>query len=140
MEELAALVQSAHSGEDPQGSNLPLDVLSGETASDSGLLLAMEYLCRRCGIEAVMAWGAGPRPNWLIVSTPVGYRHLTVDSLYAPAKEPEAEDPDSDGPDDEPDAEEPKPFFALYTDREMIGLGYRWQAELYPVCEEPKPS
>ena len=123
--ELAAIVRNAHGGEDAQGTNLPRDVLSGETASDIGLLMAMEYLCHQCGIEAVTAWGDGPRQCWLIVSTPDGYRHLTVDSLYARPEDPGVEDP-----------EEPESPFALYTDREMTGLGYEWQASLYPVCEE----
>ena len=132
VEELAALVRSAHGGEDAQGSNLPRDVLSGETATDSGLLLAMEYLCRRCGIEAVMAWGEGPRQSWLIVSTPDGYRHLLVDCLYAPVEDPDGENPEVE----DPNSEEPEPLFALYTDREMTGLGYTWQTSLYPVCAE----
>ena len=128
VEELAAVVRGAHGGENAQGASLVLDVLSGEAATDSGLLMTMEYLCRQCGIEAVMAWGEGPRQNWLIVSTPDGYRHLTVDSLYAPRPE----DPDGE----EPDGEEPEVPFALYTDREMTELGYEWPTALYPACEE----
>ena len=119
MEELAALVRNAHGGEDAQGSCFVRDVLSGETAADSGLLMAMEYLCHQCGIEAVTAWGEGPRQSWLIVSTPDGYRHLPVDALYAP------------------DGEELESPVALYTDQEMIGLGYEWPASLYPRCAEP---
>lgn len=119
VEELAALVRNAHGGEDAQGSCFVRDVLSGETAADSGLLMAMEYLCHQCGIEAVTAWGEGPRQSWLIVSTPDGYRHLPVDALYAP------------------DGEEPESPVALYTDQEMIGLGYEWPASLYPICAEP---
>ena len=131
VEELAAIVRDTHGGEDAQGANLPRDVLSGEAASDFGLMLAMEYLCRQCGIEAVMAWGEGPQQSWLIVSTPDGYRHLLVDVLYAMEGDPEVEDPDG---------EKPETLFALYTDREMTELGYQWQAALYPACEEPEPS
>ena len=135
VEELAATVRSAHGGEDAQGSNLPRDVLSGEAASDLGLLLTMEYLCRQCGIEAVMVWGEGPRQIWLIVSIPDGYRHLLVDSLYA-----RSENPDGEGPEGEnPDREEQEPLFALYTDLEMAGLGYTWQMSLYPACAETEP-
>ena len=123
VEELAAIVRSAHGGEDTQGSNLVQDVLSGEAASDLGLLMALEYLCHQCGIEAVTAWGEGPYQSWLIVSTPNGYRHLLADSLYAP--------------DGEPDGEEPEAPVALYTDQELTGLGYEWPASLYPVCAEP---
>ena len=129
VEELAAIVRNAHGGEDAQGVILPRDVLSGEAAADSGLLMAMEYLCQQCGIEAVMAWGEGPRQSWLIVSTPDGYRHLSADSLYAPAENPEVD----------PDGEKPEDPFVLYTDREMTVLGYEWPASLYPACEEPEP-
>ena len=125
VEELAALVRCVLGGENAQGSNMPLDVLSGEDASDLGLLMAMEYLCHQCGIETITAWGEGPEPCWLIVSTPDGYRHLTVDGLYA-----RPEDPDGD---------EPELPAALYTDREMTDLGYEWPAPLYPVCAEPEP-
>ena len=145
VEELAAIVREAHGGEDAQGTDLPQEVLSGQAATDSGLLLAMEYLCHRCGIGAIMAWGEGPRQNWLIVSTPDGYRHLIVDSLYAPEREPEVEDPDGEDPNiedpevEDPDGEDPAIPFALYTDREMIEMGYTWQVSLYPVCAEPEP-
>ena len=131
VEELAAIVRGAHGGEDAQGANLVRDVLSGEAATDSGLLMAMEYLCRQCGIEAIIAWGEGPRQSWLIVSTPNGYRHLLVDCLYARSEAPEVEDPDGEAP------EVP---FALYTDQELAALGYEWPTALYPVCEEPEPS
>ena len=142
VEELAAIVRNAHGGEDAQGTNLARDVLSGETASDGGLLMAMEYLCHQCGIEAVTAWGKGPRQSWLIVSTPDGYRHLPADSLYAPEEDPEDPNGEPDGepggdPDGEPDGEKPEAPVALYTDREMAELGYEWSAALYPVCAEP---
>ena len=140
VEELAALVRDAHGGEDAQGSNLPLDVLSGETASDSGLLMALEYLCHQCGIEAIVAWGEGPRQNWLIVSTPDGYRHLPVDSLYSRPEEPDGEDPDGEEPGGEPDGEGPEISVELYTDREMAGLGYEWPISMYPVCAEQRSA
>ena len=127
VEELAALVREVHGGEDAQGSNLPQDVLSGEAAADSGLLIAMEYLCHQCGIEAVIAWGEGPRQSWLIVSTPDGYRHLPVDCLYARSEDPDGEEPGLEGP------ETP---VSLYTDQKMTELGYKWPASLYPACEE----
>ena len=142
VEELAALVRGVHGGEDAQGSNLPRDVLSGEAATDSGLLMAMEYLCHQCGIEAVIAWGEGPRQSWLIVSTPEGYRCLTVDSLYARSEEPDGEEPNGEepngeGPEGEPDGGETETPVALYTDREMMELGYSWPTALYPICVEP---
>ena len=129
VKELAAIVRSAHGGEDPRGASLPRDVLSGEAATDSGLLMAMEYLCHQCGIEAIVAWGEGPRQCWLIVSTPDGYRHLPVDFLYARPEDPDGE---------QPEVEEPAaPPAALCTDREMAELGYEWPVSLYPVCAEP---
>ena len=133
VEELAAVVRGAHGGENAQGANLVLDVLSGEAATDSGLLMTMEYLCRQCGIEAVTAWGEGPRQSWLIVSTPDGYRHLPADSLYARPEDPDGEDPNGE----DPDEEKPELPVALYTDQEMMELGYEWPASLYPVCAEP---
>ena len=146
VEELAAIVRGAHGGEDARGSNLVQEVLSGETAADSGLLMAMEYLCHQCGIEAVTVWGEGPQQSWLIVSTPDGYRHLLVDSLYVPSEEdPDGEEPDGEGPDGEdpdgegPDGEEPETHVALYTDREMTELGYEWPASLYPAGAGQEP-
>ena len=135
VEELMALVRSAHGGEDAQGTNLPQDVLSGETASDLGLLMAMEYLCHQCGIEAVMAWGEGPQQSWLIVSTPDGYRHLLADSLYAGPDDPDGEEPEVEGP----EVEEPEIPTMLYTDREMTEMGYQWPASLYPACVKLEP-
>ena len=120
VEELAAVVRAAHGGVDGKGTRLPLEVLTGAPARDEGLLLAMEYLCRQCGIEVVTAWGDGPHGSWLIVSTPEGYRHLLADSLYPP--------------EENPDGEEPEPFFELYTDQELTAMGYEWPASLYPVC------
>lgn len=123
VEELAAVVRAAHGGLDEAGTQLPLEVLTGAPAQREGLLLAMEYLCRQCGIEAATVWGNGPGRCWLIASTPEGYRHLLPESLYpAPAEEP--------------DGEEPAPVFALYTDQELTAMGYEWPASLYPVCAE----
>ena len=124
VEELAAVIRAAHGGLDEAGTRLPLEVLTGSPAQEEGLLLAMEYLCRQCGIEVVTAWGTGSGHCWLIVSTPEGYRHLLPESLYlAPAGEP--------------DGEAPAPAFALYTDQELTAMGYEWPPSLYPVCAEP---
>lgn len=123
VEELAAIVRAAHGGLDPEGTRLPMEALTGAPARETGLLLAMEYLCQQCGIEASTAWGEGPWTSWLIVSTPEGYRHLLPDALYTP----EAEDGE----------EPPEPNFRLYTDQELTELGFEWPASLYPVCAEP---
>ncbi len=118
VEELAAIVRAAHGGEDVHGTSLAGGVLSGEPASDQGLLMAMEYLCQQCGIEAAVAWGEGPWQSWLIVGTQQGYRHLLPDALYAPDE----------------GAEEPAEPFRLYTDQELVELGYAWDMALYPAC------
>lgn len=123
VEELAAVLCAAHGGLDEAGTQLPLEVLTGAPAQEEGLLLAMEYLCRQCGIEVVTAWGEGPRHSWLIVSTRSGYRHLLPESLALP-------------PDGAPDGEGSEPLFALYTDQELTAMGYEWPASLYPVCAE----
>ena len=127
VEELAAIVRAAHGGEDARGSSLAQEVLSGEPAADAGLLMALEYLCHQCGIEAVTAWGDGPWQCWLIVGTPGGYRHLLPEALYAP---PEEE------PGEEPGEEPPEPVFQLYTDQELAELGCEWETALYPACVE----
>ena len=126
VEELAGIVRAAGGGADERSTPLALDALSGEPASDLGLLMAMEYLCQQCGIGVELVNGS--TGMWLIVSTPEGYRHLLVESLYH-----QQEDGESQG--QEPDGEEEEPL-ALYTDQELIELGYEWPAALHPVCED----
>lgn len=121
VEELAAIVRAAAGERSPDGTDLALDALSGEPASDFGLLMAMEYLCQQCGIEVEPVNGAAEL--WLIVSTPEGYRHLLPQGLW-PAEEGE--------PSDEPD----EPAQLLYTDLELTELGCSWPVSLHPVCED----
>ena len=143
VEELAGVVRAAHGGMDAAGTQLPLEVLTGAPSREEGLLLAMEYLCRQCGIEAVAAWGDGMRDSWLIVSTPEGYRHLLAESLYAMGDPPPPEDGEEPADGEMP---EPTPVFRLYTDQELTALGYEWPESLYPVCvdsgsaETPEPD
>ena len=120
VEELCAIVRAASGPRKPDGVNLALGALSGEPASDFGLLMAMEYLCRQCSIEVEPV--AGPSGLWLIVSTPEGYRHLLPQSLYHVEAE---EDPVTE-----------EPVFRLYTDQELSELGWEWDAALYPACED----
>lgn len=126
VEELAAIVREASGPRSPDGANLALDVLAGEPASDFGLLMAMECLCRQCGIEVEPV--NGQAGLWLIVSTPSGYRHLLPQGLWPAegAKEPEAE------------PEEPPQL--LYTDQELAELGYSWPEALHPACEDYSPQ
>lgn len=121
VEELAAIVRSAAGERDPEGSNLALDALSGEPASDFGLLMAMEYLCQQCGIEVEPVKGS--EELWLIVSTAEGYRHLLPQGLRPAGEE---------GPGGEPAA----PDRLLYTDQELVELGYTWPEALHPACED----
>ncbi len=119
-EELAAILRGgAVYAED--GSALALAALTGEPVSDKGLILAMEYLCRRCGVEAlpVVGWDGA---LWLIVPAQEGWRHLIPQGLIPPA-DPEGE-----------------PGQLLYTDRELEALGRQWTAELYPPCPDPEPA
>lgn len=120
VEELSAIVRASSGPRDPDGTNLALGALSGEPASDFGLLMAMEYLCRQCSVEVEPV--AGPSGLWLIVSTPEGYRHLLPQSLYHVDAE---EDPVTE-----------EPAFRLYTDQELGELGLEWDAALHPACED----
>ena len=121
VDELAAIVRASAGPRDEDGTDLALDVLSGEPSSDVGLIMAMEYLCQQCGVEAQPV--RGQTGLWLIVSAPEGYRHLLPQGLWPL--------PESD-PEDEPAETEQ----LLYTDRELIELGRTWPEALYPVCED----
>ncbi len=121
VEELAAIVRAASGPYTPDGTNLALDALSGEPASDFGLLMAMEYLCQQCAIEVEPVRGSAGL--WLIAATDDGYRHLLPQSLR----------PEEEGRELE-EGEEPP--FRLYTDQELTGLGYEWPEALHPVCED----
>lgn len=120
VEELAAIVRSATGPYGADGTRLALDALSGEAAADFGLLMAMEYLCQQCGVEVEPV--KGPAGLWLIVSTPSGYRHLLPQGLWPPEEE-------QNGRPAEPEQ-------LLYTDQELMSLGYSWPAALHPACED----
>ncbi len=96
------------------GSLTALDALSGQAASDRGLLLGLEAVLQGADVEANMVLGSlrGSSTMWLIVSTEDGYRHLLAQSLYP----------------DQP--------LGLYTDQQMTELGYTWTTSLYPACLE----
>lgn len=121
VEELAAIVRASAAPEE-DGSGRALDALNGEPASDFGLLMAMEYLCRQCAVEVEPV--SGSPGLWLIVSTADGYRHLLPRGLYPAGGEEEA------GEDSAP------PEKLLYTDQELLELGYEWDGSLYPACED----
>ena len=122
VEELAAIVRSAAGSWEEDGTRLALGVLSGEPASDFGLIMAMEYLCQQCSIEVEPVNGSAGL--WLIVSTPEGYRHLLPQGLYPVEEE------------GEPEEEPAEPEQLLYTDPELVELGRQWDETLHPVCGE----
>ena len=133
VEELAAIVRGANGGYDWYGVQEALGALTGEPAQTSAVLLAMEYLCQQCGIEALPVFGEGD--SWLIVATPEGYRHLLVESLYKESPLVLGEDPEP-----KPDGE-PEGFTRLYTDeelKELVSGNYQWgwDTALYPPCVE----
>ena len=123
VEELAAIVRSASGGWEPDGSNLALDVLSGQAVSDFGLLMAMEYLCQQCSIEVQPVNGSSGL--WLIVAGEDGYRHLLPQGLR-PAG--------GSAPDGELQGAEQ----LLYTDQELTDMGREWPTALHPACEDYK--
>lgn len=119
--ELAALLRSRVSACDESGASGALAALAGETVSETGLLMAMEYLCQQAGIEASAVIGMEGDPLWLIVSTPEGYRHLLPRWLR-----PDARLPDGGS-------------LPLYTDEELLGMGYVWPRSLHPACVDYTP-
>lgn len=147
VEEALSVFRSACGGYDFHGTNLALGTLTGAPASEFGVMIALEYLLRRCGIEAIPVLGTPD--SWLIVSTEDGYRHLLPSDVCAallrdaePEEPPEPSEEPS-GPSEEPSepAEEPAPI-PLYTDEQLDALGrYEWLRSLYPICEgsEPEP-
>ncbi len=94
------------------GSLTALDALSGNPASDQGLLLGLEAVLQGAGVEANMVLGTlhGSTTMWLIVSTDGGYRHLLPKSLYSDHT------------------------LELYTDQQLQEQGYAWDTSLYPAC------
>lgn len=113
LEELAGLLRNT-AVPDPEGASTALAALTGEPANDTGLLLAMEFLCQQTGIEVTAACGTrndGPA-LWLIVAADSGHRHLLPQALMDDAG------------------------LALYTDQELTQLGYAWTEGLYPACSD----
>ncbi len=131
VENLAALLRT-HAVWAEDGADNALAAFTGEPVSNTGLILAMEYLCQRANIPVEPVLGTDGRGPWLIVSTPLGYRHLLPQGLIAeepeaspepspepglepglepsaePIQPPEGEPPESDSPaEGEPTAETP---------------------------------
>lgn len=119
VDELAAMLRNQAQADEESGAMDALSALSGEPVNDTGLLMAMEYLCQQTGIEVAPVFGSeGEAPLWLIVGTPDGYRHLLPQWLRPGAELPDGE------------------VLPLYTDRELSEMGYGWPQFLYPVCAD----
>lgn len=122
VEELIQIIRAASGPADLEGSPRALDVLTGAPAADTGLLMAMEYLCRQAGIEVSPVCGSNG--FWLIVSTPNGYRHLLPRILW----------PYQEGPDGEYGDGELPEGYPLFTDEQLSALGITWPGGLHPAC------
>lgn len=118
VDELAALLRARVPACQEDGSSGALAALAGETVNETGLLMAMEYLCQQEGIEASAVIGMEGDPLWLIVSTPDGYRHLLPRWLRPDAELPDGEE------------------LPLYTDEELLSMGYVWPQSLHPACAD----
>lgn len=127
--ELAALVRGTVVY-DPSGSHTALAALSGEPANDLGVLLALEYLCQRQGIEVDLVSDSSGSQMWLIVPTPSGFRHLLPRDLRPDVSPEPSPAPDPDSRQEEPTAWQ----LPLYTDEELSALGFEWPRELHPAC------
>ena len=142
-EELAALLRSVVVY-DPSGSHTALAALQGEPVNDLGMLLALELLYQQAGIEVLPVADTTGAQMWLIIGTPSGYRHLLPRDLR-PDEPAEPTDPEaSTDPEISPDPESsaaPQPpaetepwHLPLYTDDELLAMGFTWPAWLHPVC------
>ena len=117
--ELAGLLRQTAAPVDGTGASDPYSALSGQSANLLAHALALELLLQQAGFEVTLVNGManGESASWLIVDGGEGYRHLLPTDETA----------------------------ALYTDLELTGLGYLWNAELYPDCvdydapAEPEP-
>ena len=93
---------------DPQGGSAPYDLFDTGAADSEGLSLAFSALCQRLGLSCRVAQGErqGEPHLWNVVQTGEGWRHLDLT------------------------AEEP----ALYTDQQLLELGYIWEEDALPLC------
>ncbi len=104
VENLAALLRT-HAVWAEDGADNALAAFTGEPVSSTGLILAMEYLCQRADIPVEPVLGTDGRGPWLIVSTPLGFRHLLPQGLIPQEPEPV---PESTAPVVEPSTENPE--------------------------------
>lgn len=115
-EQLVAAVRAVReAGEyDPQGGATAYDLFEEGAAGSEGLALAFAALCRELELPCQAAWGEldGEPRFWNVVQTEAGWRHLDLSA-------PEAED---GGP--------------LYTDQQLLELGYLWEEGAFPACVE----
>lgn len=99
---------------DPQAGSTAYHLFEEGAADSEGLALAFAALCQKLDLPCQVAWGTLNRePHfWNVVQTTAGWRHLDLSA-------PEAED---SGP--------------LYTDQQLLELGYLWEEGGFPSCTE----
>lgn len=112
LEELVELA-SQWAANAADGSADPAKLLEGEGVNQLGYLLTLELLCQQTGWETMMVLGTRDSEwvLWLMVHTAEGYRHLLL--------------PQGQGE-----------LLPLYTDYQLLELGYSWDTDLYPACPD----
>ena len=95
---------------DPEGGSTANALLRDGLADSEGLALALSALLQRLEVSCLMAQGTvdGQEHFWLVVQTEGGWRHLDLSA------------PEEGGP--------------LYTDRQLLDLGYAWKSDNLPAC------
>ena len=95
---------------DPEGGSTAYALLRDGLADSEGLALALSALLQRLEVSCLMAQGTvdGQEHFWLVVQTEGGWRHLDLSA------------PEEGGP--------------LYTDRQLLDLGYAWKSDNLPAC------
>ena len=95
---------------DPQAGSTAWDWLQKRRADSEGLSLALAALCQRLELECRPAQGSleGEDHSWNLIQTEEGWRHL--------------------------DLSRPEDPLALYTDQELLALGYLWEEGSLPAC------
>lgn len=98
---------------DPQGSRAACDLFLEGAAGSEGLALSYAALCRQLELDCQVARGTmdGEPHFWAVVQTREGWRHIDLSRPQDP-----------DGP--------------LYTDQQLLELGYSWDETSLPACIE----
>lgn len=99
---------------DPQGGATAYDLFENGAACSEGLALAFSALCRELDMSCQVAWGElnGEPRFWNIVQTEAGWRHLDLSVRETEESE------------------------LLYTDQQLLELGYLWDMSVFPSCTQ----